>query len=90
MPARMAFQGHLEADAAGKQGHQAGEVLAGEDGPADDLVHGVVAAHVLGVDEDLAVGAGQGHGVGAAGVPEDGLGLLEAVHEGQQRRPGRR
>ena len=62
------FQSHLEADAAGQQGHQAGEILAGDHGPADDLVHGVVAAYVFGMDEDLAVGAGQGHGVGAAGV----------------------
>ena len=85
MPARIHFRAISKLMRPTEQGHQAGEVLPGEDGPADDLIHGVVPAHVFGVDEDLAVGAGQGHGVGAAGVLEDGLDLMEPVHEADKR-----
>ena len=90
MPSANGLQGHLEADAAAEQGHQAGEVSFLEERPADDLIHGVVAPHVLGQQKKGAVGSRQGHAMGAAGLLEDGLLLVHPSHEIQERRGGNR
>src|SRR5579884_471776 len=73
----------LEGEAAADEQHAVAQgQVAVEQGAADELVHGVVAADVFAQGEQGAGGVEEGGGVEAAGVGEDGLAGAEAVGQG--------